>query len=166
MKPELFRETLKTQRWKGRGKKTHERSHNIQKWREEHHVRMRNAFIYLRLVNTKGVALGKLRTLASDCSLPSLVGSSTLPEPEKGQNPLDLEPLPPIFSCSTLFSRVTGLPVVLQCYCTWWNVTSRIWNLIWHKEKDTRLTGLNFCFNFVCNISITVFTSSSLIWVV
>lgn len=74
--------------------------------------------IYLRLVNTKGVAFGKLRILASDCSFPSLVGSSTLPEPEKGQNPLDLEPLPPIFSCSTLFSWVTGQPVMLQLYCT------------------------------------------------
>lgn len=75
-------------------------------------------YIYLRLVNTNGVPLRKLRPLVSDCSFPSLVGSSVLLEPEKGQNPLDLEPLPPIFSCSTLFSRVTGLPVVLQCDCT------------------------------------------------
>lgn len=81
-------------------------------------------YIYLLLVKTKGVAPGKLRTLASVCSFPSLVGSSELPEPEKGQNPLDLEPLPPIFSCSTLFSRVPRLPVVLQCYCTRWNVPS------------------------------------------
>lgn len=95
-------------------------------------------YIYLRLVNTKGVALGKLRTLAIDCSFPSLVGSSVLPEPEKGQNPLDLEPLPPIFSCSTLFSWVTGLPVVLQCYCTRWNVTLRIWNLrkVTHEREE------------------------------
>lgn len=62
-----------------------------------------NVHIYLRLVNTKGVAPGKLRVLVSGCSFPSLAGSSPVPEPEKGQNPLDLEPLPPIFNYSTLF---------------------------------------------------------------
>lgn len=82
--------------------------------------------IYLRLVKTKGVAPWKLRIRVSDCSFPSLVESSTLPEPEKGQNPLDLEPLPPIFSYSTLFSWVTGLPVVLQLYCTRGDTTFRM----------------------------------------
>lgn len=48
-------------------------------------------YIYLRLVNTNGVPLRKLRPLVSDCSFPSLVGSSVLLEPEKGQNPLDLD---------------------------------------------------------------------------
>lgn len=67
------------------------------------HETTKKCDIYPLLVNTKGVAPGKLRALASDCSFPSLVASSVLPEPEKGQNPLDLEPLPPIFSYSTLF---------------------------------------------------------------
>lgn len=76
-------------------------------------------YIYLRLVNTKGVAPGKLRTLVSDCSFPSLAASSPLLEPEKDQNPLDLEPLPPIFNCRTSFAWVKGLLVVfLQRYCT------------------------------------------------
>lgn len=69
----------------------------------KNNLKKKRGHIYPRLVNTKGVAPGKLRALASDCSFPSLVASSVLPEPEKGQNPLDLEPLPPIFSYSTLF---------------------------------------------------------------
>lgn len=74
--------------------------------------------IYLRLVNTKGVAPGKLRALASVCSFPSLAKSSPLPEPEKDQNPLDLEPLPPIFNCSTLFSWLARQMIMLQSDCT------------------------------------------------
>lgn len=42
-------------------------------------------YIYLLLVNTKGVPFGKFRTLASACSPPSLAASSLPPEPEKGQ---------------------------------------------------------------------------------
>lgn len=75
------------------------------------------SYTHLFLVSTKGVALGKLRPRVSDCSFPSLVESSVLPEPVKGQNPLDLEPLPPIFSYSTLFPWETGQPGVLQLDC-------------------------------------------------
>lgn len=47
------------------------------------------------------------RSLDSVCSLPPLAGSEPIPEPAKGQNPRDLEPLPPIFSAGTLFSGRT-----------------------------------------------------------
>lgn len=64
-------------------------------------------YIYLLLVNTKGVAFRMLRTLARLCSWPSLAGSSPPPEPENGQYPLPLDPLPPIMGRRT-FSSWSG----------------------------------------------------------
>lgn len=70
------------------------------------HARSRG-YIYLLLVNTKGVAFRMLRTLARLCSWPSLAGSSPPPEPENGQYPLPLDPLPPIMGRRT-FSSWSG----------------------------------------------------------
>lgn len=94
-------------------------------------------YIYLLLVNTKGVAFRMLRTLAKLCSWPSLAGSSPPTEPENGQYPLPLDPLPPIMGRRTFSSwsshtwdRRTALEEeIIDC-----NLTHTV--KYWHHETD------------------------------
>lgn len=53
--------------------------------------------IYLLLVKTNGVAFLEPRRRAKHCSLISTGASPPAPELLKGQTPLVLDPLPPIF---------------------------------------------------------------------
>lgn len=97
-------------------------------------------YIYLLLVNTKGVAFRMLRTLAKLCSWPSLAGSSPPAEPENGQYPLPLDPLPPIMGRRTFSSwsghtwdrRTTLEDKRIACYLTH---TVKYLH-IWYHEPD------------------------------
>lgn len=59
--------------------------------------------VYLLLVKTNGVAFLEPRRRAKHCSLTSPGASPPAPELVKGQTPLVLDPLPPIFIDDALF---------------------------------------------------------------
>lgn len=92
-------------------------------------------FLYLLLVKTNGVAFLEHFSRARDCSLPSAPESPPLPV--KGQEPLTLDPLPPILRDKTLFISSQCFRSARLARCSQFLSKARSWKSEReHKEKE------------------------------